>query len=140
MTRNTVRRNIRWTLFALAVLAIAACTDHGPVVIGNPAPPEATPKKVTPGKLIMSYMMFMDNFVETDVAFAAKLNTTPLEGHVALLVRHDYGSFYVLVAEGRYEEEIARLKSEQPMTVFGRVTAAKLPTDATPKVAIVVEE
>jgi hypothetical protein len=140
MTENTVWRGVRAAGLALIVFLAVACGSRGPVVIGNPEPSAGAVKNVTPGKLMMSFMVYMDNYVGIDAVFAAKLNTSPLEGHVALLVRHDYGSFYVLVADGLYEKEIAELKNDKPMTVYGRVAAAKLPTDASPKVAIIVDE
>ncbi|NLH49637.1 MAG: hypothetical protein GX444_13700 [Myxococcales bacterium] len=140
MKENTVWRRAAAACVVLTVFLAVACGSRGPVVIGNPEPAAGAVKNVTAGKLLMSFMVYMDNYVGIDAIFASKLNSTPLDGHVALLVRHDYGSFYVLVAEGLYEKEIAELKTEKPMRVYGRVGAAKLPTDASPKVAIIVDE
>lgn len=126
---------------ALLAFAMAlGCSSGGTVVLGNPLPKDTPVEKVNPGKLHLSFMRYLDNYVEMEAQYAQTLNTSPLEGYRALTVKHSYGMSYVLVKEGLYENELAMLKKGTTIKAYGRVAAHRLPTDESPRISIVINE
>jgi hypothetical protein len=136
-----MRRTALVMLVAMVALAAGcSCSNEPTAVLGSPTPASGVVEDAHPGKLVIAFTRFMDTNVVTDVEFAKKLNSTPLEGYTALLTKHAYGQFYVLVKEGLYEDEMAKLKTGKLIRVYGRVAAHRLPTDESPKVSLVVDE
>jgi len=124
---------------AMALLVLAGCSS-GPTVLGDPNVNEGKVIKTNPGKLNLSYSRYMDNYVTLECEFAARMNTSPKPGYDALLVKHDFGNFYVLVKQGLYAGEIGKLKKGRLLRIYGRVAAYKLPTDEFAKIALVIDE
>jgi hypothetical protein len=123
-----------------AVGLLAAC-DSGPVLeLGTTTPTGFEVQSTNPGKLTITFTRYLDTYVSLEAEFATQLNSTPLEGYKCLLVRHDYGSFYVLVKEGLYADRLAKLKKGKRIRINGRVTATRLPADEQPKISLVIDE
>lgn len=129
-------------LLAATLLSIfcLCCSKAEPVILGLPEANAGAFQEINPGKLFLSFPKYLDSHITLEYQFATRMNTSPMEGYTALLVQSEFGSSYICVKEGLYAEKIDKLQQGDLIKVYGVASASKLPTDAAPKITVVVNE
>jgi len=137
-------RRIPWVVFFGFVLALSfACGPQETISIGNKEPTGPMGAKTTNmQKIAQDLSNLIDTYATVPVVFLQKMSATPKPGYTCLRVKDDFSqlTYYVLVKQGLYEAEIAKLKKDMGFRVYGTVTMAELPTDPDSTITIQIDE